>query len=124
MMIAIIGTNGGELLGEIPAWQSKWVVMLKTSLLTIHAHPTLHESVGLAAEVFEGSVTDLPNQKRRRSNFRLPEHPAIKKRLTTPLFFVCNLPFQSSAPRSEDVRILLTVCSLFNLTVWLLSFRR
>ena len=23
--------------------------------LTIHAHPTLHESVGLAAEVFEGS---------------------------------------------------------------------
>ncbi len=27
---AIVGTNGGELLGEI-AWQSKWVVTLKTS---------------------------------------------------------------------------------------------
>ncbi len=27
--------------------------------LTIHAHPTLHESVGLAAEIFEGSITDL-----------------------------------------------------------------
>ena len=31
--------------------------------LTIHAHPTLHESVCLAAEVFEGSITDLPNKK-------------------------------------------------------------
>ena len=34
--------------------------------LTIHAHPTLHESVGLAAEVFEGSITDLPNAKGRK----------------------------------------------------------
>lgn len=31
--------------------------------LTIHAHPTLNESIGLAAEVFEGSITDLPNAK-------------------------------------------------------------
>ena len=34
--------------------------------LTIHAHPTLHESVGLAAEVFEGSITDLPNAKAKK----------------------------------------------------------
>ncbi len=34
--------------------------------LTIHAHPTLHESVGLAAEVFEGSITDLPNPKAKK----------------------------------------------------------
>ena len=40
--------------------------------LTIHAHPTLHESVGLAAEVFEGSITDLPNAKARRKNNLLP----------------------------------------------------
>ena len=31
--------------------------------LTIHAHPTLNESIGLAAEIFEGSITDLPNAK-------------------------------------------------------------
>jgi len=31
--------------------------------LTIHAHPTLHESIGLAAEMFEGTITDLPNPK-------------------------------------------------------------
>ncbi|MDS1360705.1 hypothetical protein, partial [Klebsiella pneumoniae] len=28
--------------------------------------PTLHESVGLAAEVFEGSITDLPNAKAKK----------------------------------------------------------
>ena len=31
--------------------------------LTLHAHPTLHESVGLSAEIFEGVITDLPNKK-------------------------------------------------------------
>ena len=41
--------------------------------LTIHAHPTLHESVGLAAEVFEGSITDLPNAKAKKSNFFFQE---------------------------------------------------
>jgi len=29
--------------------------------LTVHAHPTLSESVGLAAELADGTVTDLPN---------------------------------------------------------------
>jgi dihydrolipoamide dehydrogenase len=32
---------------------------------TIHPHPTLGESIGLAAEVFEGTCTDLlPRRKR------------------------------------------------------------
>jgi dihydrolipoamide dehydrogenase len=31
---------------------------------TIHPHPTLSESVGMAAEVFEGSITDLYLPKR------------------------------------------------------------
>ena len=29
--------------------------------LTVHAHPTLSETVGLAAELAEGTITDLPN---------------------------------------------------------------
>ncbi len=29
--------------------------------LTIHAHPTLHETIGLAAELASGTITDLPN---------------------------------------------------------------
>ena len=33
--------------------------------LTIHPHPTLGESIGMAAEVAEGVCTDLPPQKKR-----------------------------------------------------------
>jgi len=32
---------------------------------TIHPHPTLGESIGMVAEVFEGVCTDLPPAKRR-----------------------------------------------------------
>jgi dihydrolipoamide dehydrogenase len=32
---------------------------------TIHPHPTLGETVGLAAEVAEGSCTDLPHARRK-----------------------------------------------------------
>ncbi|AMG30218.1 dihydrolipoyl dehydrogenase [Grimontia hollisae] len=59
---AIVGTNGGELLGEI-GLAIEMGCDAEDIALTIHAHPTLHESVGLAAEVFEGTVTDLPNAK-------------------------------------------------------------
>jgi dihydrolipoamide dehydrogenase len=59
---AIVGTNGGELLGEI-GLAIEMGCDAEDIALTIHAHPTLHESVGLAAEVFEGTVTDLPNKK-------------------------------------------------------------
>ncbi len=62
---AIVGTNGGELLGEI--WPgNRMGCDAEDIALTIHAHPTLHESVGLAAEVFEGSITDLPNPKAKK----------------------------------------------------------
>ncbi len=59
---AIVGVNGGELLGEI-GLAIEMGCDAEDIALTIHAHPTLHESVGLAAEVFEGTVTDLPNAK-------------------------------------------------------------
>ncbi|OZN24999.1 dihydrolipoyl dehydrogenase [Actinobacillus seminis] len=62
---AIVGTNGGELLGEI-GLAIEMGCDAEDLALTIHAHPTLHESVGLAAEVFEGSVTDLPNPKAKK----------------------------------------------------------
>ncbi|QZN98146.1 dihydrolipoyl dehydrogenase [Symbiopectobacterium purcellii] len=62
---AIVGTNGGELLGEI-GLAIEMGCDAEDIALTIHAHPTLHESVGLAAEVFEGSITDLPNPKAKK----------------------------------------------------------
>ncbi|HET8817132.1 MAG TPA: dihydrolipoyl dehydrogenase [Pseudidiomarina sp.] len=62
---AVVGTNAGELLGEI-CLAIEMGCDAEDIALTIHAHPTLHESVGLAAEVFEGSITDLPNKKAKK----------------------------------------------------------
>ncbi|MRJ41952.1 dihydrolipoyl dehydrogenase [Idiomarina sp. FeN1] len=62
---AIVGSNAGELLGEI-CLAIEMGCDAEDIALTIHAHPTLYESVGLAAEVFEGSITDLPNKKAKK----------------------------------------------------------
>ncbi|MFT5653184.1 MAG: dihydrolipoamide dehydrogenase, partial [Psychromonas sp.] len=59
---AVVGTNAGELLGEI-GLAIEMGCDAEDIALTIHAHPTLNESVGLAAEIYEGSITDLPNAK-------------------------------------------------------------
>jgi dihydrolipoamide dehydrogenase len=59
---AVVGTNAGELLGEI-GLAIEMGCDAEDIALTIHAHPTLHESVGLAAEIYEGSITDLINPK-------------------------------------------------------------
>jgi len=59
---AIVGINAGEMLGEI-CLAVEMGADAEDVGLTIHAHPTLNESIGLAAEIFEGSITDLPNAK-------------------------------------------------------------
>ncbi|MBH0037060.1 MULTISPECIES: dihydrolipoyl dehydrogenase [unclassified Pseudoalteromonas] len=59
---AMIGINAGEMLGEI-GLGIEMGADGEDLALTIHAHPTLNESIGLAAEIFEGSITDLPNKK-------------------------------------------------------------
>ena len=59
---AIVGENAGELLGEI-SLALEMDCDAEDIALTIHAHPTLHESIGMAAEIYEGSITDLPNAK-------------------------------------------------------------
>ncbi len=62
---ALVGDNAGELLGEITL-ALEMDCNAEDLALTIHAHPTLHESVGLAAEIYEGSITDLPNKKAKK----------------------------------------------------------
>ncbi len=59
---AMVGINAGEMLGEI-GLAIEMGADGEDIALTIHAHPTLNESIGLAAEIFEGSITDLPNKK-------------------------------------------------------------
>jgi len=62
---AIVGTNSGEMLGEI-GLAIEMGADAEDIALTIHAHPTLNESIGLAAEIFEGSITDMPNPKAKK----------------------------------------------------------
>ncbi|MDS4070869.1 MAG: NAD(P)/FAD-dependent oxidoreductase, partial [Candidatus Competibacter sp.] len=61
----IVGTHAGDLISEI-ALAIEMGCDAADIALTIHPHPTLGESVGMAAEVFEGTITDLyiPRKKR------------------------------------------------------------
>jgi dihydrolipoamide dehydrogenase len=60
---AIVGINAGEMLGEI-CLAVEMGADAEDIALTIH--PTLNESIGLAAEMYEGSITDLPNPKAKK----------------------------------------------------------
>ena len=49
-------------------WRSRPAWTPRTSRSTIHAHPTLSETVGFAAEMAEGTITDLmPKRKRAKA---------------------------------------------------------
>lgn len=63
----IIGRQAGELLSEI-SLAIEMGCDIEDISLTIHAHPTLYESIGLAAQVFQGSITDLINLKSIKKN--------------------------------------------------------
>ncbi len=58
----IVGTHAGDLIGEICLAVEMGCDPVDIGH-TIHPHPTLCESIGMAAEVAEGVCTDLPPQK-------------------------------------------------------------
>jgi dihydrolipoamide dehydrogenase len=60
----IVGTHAGDLIGEL-ALAIEMGCDPEDIARTIHPHPTLCESVGLAGEVFEGTCTDLPPPRRK-----------------------------------------------------------
>ncbi|MEQ7754017.1 dihydrolipoyl dehydrogenase [Xanthomonas sp. WHRI 8391] len=55
---AIVGVHAGDLLAEI-GLAIEMGAEAEDIGHTIHAHPTLSESVGMAAEVYDGTITDL-----------------------------------------------------------------
>ena len=61
----MVGPNAGELVAE-----AAHAIELGSDAadigLTIHAHPTLSETVGMAAEAFEGTITDLYLPKKKK----------------------------------------------------------
>jgi dihydrolipoamide dehydrogenase len=62
---AIVGPNAGDLIAEC-ALAIEMGADAEDIGLTIHPHPTLSETIGLAAEVFEGTITDLYIPKRKK----------------------------------------------------------
>ncbi|MDR0379092.1 MAG: dihydrolipoyl dehydrogenase [Candidatus Accumulibacter sp.] len=63
---AIVGPAAGDMIGEIALAIEMGCDAVDIGR-TIHPHPTLGESIGMAAEVAEGSCTDLPPARKRSS---------------------------------------------------------
>jgi len=61
---AIVGTNAGDLIAEV-ALAIEMGCDATDLGHTIHPHPTLSETVNFAAEMFEGTITDLMPPKKR-----------------------------------------------------------
>ena len=59
----IVGTHAGDMIGEIALAIEMGADAVDIGK-TIHPHPTLGESMGLAAEVAHGSCTDVPPQRK------------------------------------------------------------
>ncbi len=59
----IVGTHAGDMIGEVALAIEMGADAVDIGK-TIHPHPTLGESIGMAAEVAHGSCTDLPPTKR------------------------------------------------------------
>jgi dihydrolipoamide dehydrogenase len=61
---AIVGVNAGELLAET-VLALEMDCDIHDVALTVHAHPTLSESVAFACEIVDGSITDLYMPKKK-----------------------------------------------------------
>lgn len=59
----IVGTHAGDLIGEVALAIEMGADAVDIGK-TIHPHPTLGESIGMAAEVAHGTCTDLPPQRK------------------------------------------------------------
>jgi dihydrolipoamide dehydrogenase len=59
----IVGTHAGDLISEVALAIEMGADAVDIGK-TIHPHPTLGESIGMAAEVAHGSCTDLPPQRK------------------------------------------------------------
>jgi dihydrolipoamide dehydrogenase len=59
----MVGTHAGEMNGEIALAIEMGADAVDIGK-TIHPHPTLGESIGMAAEVAHGSCTDLPQVRK------------------------------------------------------------
>ncbi|AZP10739.1 dihydrolipoyl dehydrogenase [Undibacterium parvum] len=61
---AMVGTHAGDMIGEIALAIEMGADAVDIGK-TIHPHPTLGESIGMAAEVYKGVCTDLPPMRKK-----------------------------------------------------------
>jgi dihydrolipoamide dehydrogenase len=61
---SIVGSNAGDMIGEIALAIEMGADAVDIGK-TIHPHPTLGETIGMAAEVAHGSCTDLPPMRKK-----------------------------------------------------------
>jgi dihydrolipoamide dehydrogenase len=61
-----VGPSAGDLIAE-PTFALEMGADAEDIGLTIHPHPTLSETIAFAADVAEGTITDLPNKKLARA---------------------------------------------------------
>jgi dihydrolipoamide dehydrogenase len=61
----IVGVNAGDLITEV-SLAIEMDCDVEDIALTIHPHPTLSEPIALAAEIFEGTITDLYMPKKKK----------------------------------------------------------
>ena len=59
----IVGPNAGDLIGEA-ALAIEMGAIVEDISLTIHPHPTLTETISNAAEMIDGTITDLYHPKK------------------------------------------------------------
>ncbi len=62
---AIVGINAGEIIGEA-GLAIEMGCDAEDIALTVHAHPTLSESLAFSAEAYEGTCTDLPPARKKK----------------------------------------------------------
>jgi hypothetical protein len=105
----IVGTHAGDMIGEIALAIEMGADEIDIGK-TIHPHPTLGESIGMAAEVAHGTCTDLPPAKKALIDPRRYRAPIKKSRRGGIFFVVLNPGF-----RGRDqlpVRALATAAAL------------
>ena len=73
---AIVGVSAGDLIAEI-ALAVEMGCDAEDVALTIHPHPTLSESVMMATEVYEGTVTDLYIPSKEKESVAMDRHMVL-----------------------------------------------
>jgi dihydrolipoamide dehydrogenase len=73
----MVGTHAGDMIGEVALAIEMGADAVDIGK-TIHPHPTLGESIGMAAEVAHGSCTDVPPACKQGSNAG-PKHHATSR---------------------------------------------